>query len=653
MTGMHAALQHDKLRSSRSIQQDTKAEKKGEIMRKFWHGLEEHLNDYNIKTKLIIIYVFCMILPMVMTDSIILYILYDAGQKEQNYQAKNICDAIQYDLEYIFEDAANRMNNIYLDRAINNFLNEEYASPYEFFSAKTRLSGNSSLDLRSQNNISNVVICADNETIVNGGHFCRLSGVKNTAWYLAFENSGRNMCAVFYYIGEEDQSAMTKRRISLVRRLNYFRGGGCEKLVRVDIDYNKVARKLTSLDYGYGVYVCEGDRILFSNRGHSGSSEDFHLLTGEESVAFRSSLDLYGEPIDILILQQPSSVFSQLEKHKLLVGFLVCVNLLLPMVMVSMVNRSFTGRLRKLGSAFQEVREEGSLQEIEEVKGRDEIGSLMENYNRMVCRMNDLIQRVYKNRLEKQEIELARQNAELLALHSQINPHFLFNVLESIRMRCILHQENETAGMIEKLAVLERQNINWASDHVTLAEEIHFVKAYLELQRYRFGDRLRYEIELADECEDYLISKLTLTTFVENSCVHGMEQKAATCWIYVRVYHKGKWLFMEIEDTGGGMEERVVEEMNAHMRDCKIEDIKENAHVGIINACLRLKMLTKGNVTFVMESEVGIGTFMTIRVNTEYLRRKEPAEQDIPKERETAEKQEELQIQEEKGAEEL
>lgn len=619
-------------------------------MRKFWHKLEEHLNDYNIKTKLIIIYVFCMILPMVVTDSIILYILYDAAQKEQDYQAENISDAIQYDLEYIFEEAANRMNNIYLDREINDFLNEEYAGPYEFFSAKTKLAEKSSLDLLSRYNISNVVVCADNETIINGGHFYRLSGVKNTAWYQAFESSGRNMCAVFYYIGEEDQSAMTKRRISLVRRLNYFRGEGCEKLVRVDIDYNKVARKLASLDYGYGVYVCAEDRILFSNRGHSGSSEDFHTLTGEEPVAFQKSFDLYGETIDILILQQPSSVFSQLEKHKLLIGFLVFVNLFLPMVMVSMVNRSFTGRLQKLGLVFQEVQEEGSLQEIEDVKGKDEIGNLMKNYNRMVCRMNDLIQRVYKNRLERQEIELARQNAELLALHSQINPHFLFNVLESIRMRCILHRENETAGMIEKLAVLERQNINWASDHVTLAEEMNFVEAYLELQRYRFGDRLRYEIELAGECADYRISKLTLTTFVENSCVHGMEQKSATCWIYVRVYQKGKWLYMEVEDTGGGMKEYTVEEMNEKMRECKIDDIKENTHVGIINACLRLKMLTKGNVTFAMESEVGVGTFMTIRANTEYLQRKE---QEIQEEQEEPVPKEEPEIQEEKGGKAL
>lgn len=215
---------------------------------------------------------------------------------------------------------------------------------------------------------------------------------------------------------------------------------------------------------------------------------------------------------------------------------------------------------------------------------------------------------------------MARQNAELLALHSQINPHFLFNVLESIRMQAVLQGNEGTAHMIEKLAVLERQNINWAADRVKLAEEMNFVEAYLELQKYRFGSRLRYEIDLPKACVDFYIPKLTLTTFVENACVHGMEKKASACWIYVRVYLKESLLYIEIEDTGDGMGEEAVEKMNVSMRDCTIDDIKENTHVGIVNACLRLKMITKGNVRFFLESEEGVGTFMTIAAESDYLR---------------------------------
>ncbi len=584
--------------------------------------MQNIMNDFNIKKKLIIIYVFCMIIPLVLTDSIILYILYDAEKKEQRYEFENITNSVRYGLEYTFDEAVNKMNDIYVDEAVNDFLNEEYQNGYEFYAASVELSRKSTLDMLGGYEVSNIVIYADNDTIINGGHFYRLSEAENTEWYQTYIESGRNLGFSLYYIGKSDMSALSMRRISLVRHLDYFKKQGCEKILRLDLDYNKIVQKLMLANYGYGIYICQGNKIIFSNEGHSGSHEDFYKLSGQEPVAYKKSFTMYGQEIDILIMKPQNSIIRQLGKHRSLIIFLIVANLFLPVVMVSTVNRSFTQRLWELGAAFDQV-QGGSLQGIENVRGKDEIGLLMQNYNRMVKRMNNLIQRVYKDRLERQEIDLARQNAELLALHSQINPHFLFNMLESIRMRSVIQGEDVTASMIEKLAALERQNINWAFDNIRLAEEMSFVEAYLELQQYRFGNRLHYEIDLPEECADYYIPKLTLTTFAENACVHGMEKKATACWIYVRVYLKGTLLCIEIEDTGGGMEEEAVIKMNEHMRDCTIEDIKENEHVGIINACLRLKMFSKGNVDFSLESEKGVGTFMTIRVESGYLQTKE------------------------------
>ncbi len=581
--------------------------------------IEDVMNDFSIKKKLTLIYIFCVIFPLVVTDSIVFLSLYNAEKNEQSYEMKNIADAVQYNMIYSFEESANIINDIYVSRTISEFLDVQYEDAYAFFDASQELQKISSLDRLGGYDISNLVVYADNETIVNGGHFYRLSQIQDEEWYDKFVQSGRNMTLSFYYIGDKDLSAHSKKRISLVRSLDYYNKEGCKKIVRLDIDYNSIARKILDKGYSYGIYLCEGDRILFSNRGHSGSNEDFKTLTGEEQVSYKSSFDLYGEKIDILIMKPFSSVTEQVRKHLPIIFFLIIINLFLPVLMVAMINRSFTMRLWELGKAFDEARKEGSLQETENVRGKDEIGILMQNYNVMVNRINDLIKTVYKDRLEKQEIDLARQNAELLALHSQINPHFLFNVLESIRMHCILQKEEKTAEMIEKLAILERQNINWAADRVMLKEELNFIKAYLELQKYRFGARLQYEIDLQDDCEEYYIPKLTLTTFVENSCVHGMEKKTSTCWIYVRIYKKNKWLYLEIEDTGGGMEEEDVARMNDNMRCCNVDDIKQNEHVGIVNACLRLKMISDGNVEFTMESEKGIGTFMTIKVDSEFL----------------------------------
>ena len=280
------------------------------------------------------------------------------------------------------------------------------------------------------------------------------------------------------------------------------------------------------------------------------------------------------------------------------------------------INRSFTVRIKQLSEVFDSVENE-YLNEIDEISGEDEIGRLMENYNRMASRTNGLIQTVYKDRIREQEINIAKQKAELLALHSQINPHFLFNALESIRMHCILRKEFETAEMVEKLAIMERQNVDWSTDTVEIRREMEFVEAYLGLQKYRFGERLSYELDVDEDCETINIPKLTIVTFVENACIHGIESKTTQGWIFVRVHMEKAELCIEVEDTGSGMEEEEAKRLLDIMCNASIERLQEKGRVGMVNACLRIKMMTDGQARFALESEKGVGTMVQIRIPIE------------------------------------
>lgn len=264
------------------------------------------------------------------------------------------------------------------------------------------------------------------------------------------------------------------------------------------------------------------------------------------------------------------------------------INVVLPMGFVLLLNHSFTKRIRGLSKVFQSVNGEHLVQMAHE-DGRDEIGSMIRNYNRMVKRTNELIQTVYKNKIKEQEILVGRKNAELLALQSQINPHFLFNALESIRMHSLLKNEYETADMVEKLALMQRQYVEWGNDSVEIRREMEFVRAYLGLQKYRFGERLSYSLEVEEDCLDIKIPKMTVVTFVENACVHGIEAKTAPGWIFVRICQKQKALYLEVEDTGCGMDASQMQELKERMLNASIDMLKDGGRVGIINACLRLK----------------------------------------------------------------
>lgn len=591
-------------------------------MEKLWQSIQDKMNNYNLKKKLMILYLFCVLLPLFVTDSVILSILMQGEKREQRLQMESIAGAVQFDLSYTFEEAVNMTKSIYVNRTVNEFLNKEYSSGYDYFEAGRELVNASFYESAFSSRTVNMIVYADNETIVNGGHFYRLSSAAGEEWYQKLLQSDVDMAVHFYYVGEDNPATSIKRKISLVRRLNYFKDSGCEKIVRVDLDYSTLVRKITNMKYSMPVYVCLGDRILLSNEGHASITQDFDCLTGQEPVGYETEWNIYGENIRILVMKQANTIIIEIWKHLPLILFMLAVNIILPWMLTYMINQSFSGRLSELSRAFDAVEAE-SLKEIETIRGTDEIGSLMKNYNRMVRRSQELIKTVYKDRLERQEMDLARQNAELLALHSQINPHFLFNVLESIRMHCLLKKEVETAGMVESLAILERQNADWSSDIVKIKEELSFIRAYLDLQKYRFGERLSYEIQAQTECGDYEIPKLTLVTFAENACVHGVENKAVPCWIYIRVYEKAGWLYLEVEDTGEGMEEEQVVQLSQKMETCCMEKLKENCHIGIINACLRLKMYTKGKAEFELESEKGVGTCILIRVPVAQLEEKE------------------------------
>lgn len=214
---------------------------------------------------------------------------------------------------------------------------------------------------------------------------------------------------------------------------------------------------------------------------------------------------------------------------------------------------------------------------------------------------------------------VAKQNAELLALHSQINPHFLFNALESIRMHSIIKKELETADMVQKLAVMQRQYVEWQEDEISIAREMDFVEAYLGLQKYRFGDRLSYKLDMDTGCEQFQIPKLSIVTFVENACVHGIESKGTSGWIFVRIFKENENLCLEIEDTGSGMDEEQAKTLLARMTNANINMLKSKGRVGIVNACLRLKIITNDEVYFELESEEGVGTLIQIQIPCRYL----------------------------------
>ncbi len=571
------------------------------------HWAIAKLNDIPIGRKMVGLFIFCVLIPLLLTDTFVLWML--VGYQKDSVR-RDALNAAGYYLTSTVEDAAGTARNVYLNKNINSFLNTDFQTPLDYYNDYRLLTDFLHVNFMQGGRFA-ITICAENDSILNGGYFHRLD--RQQAWYQALERSGQNVLLLTNYDDSHTVSAANRRQILIVRQMNYYLRDTVEKVVKVDISYSRMEQDLRAAHYDADIYICMDGLLVCSNvlpADLSAPFEEIPLDLIRKSSGIKT-LNLYGCEMDIYAIDRSMDMGRFFGQNWLPLLLLSLLNLLLPSVFLSWINRSFIERLQALTAAVRNA-DNGIMPLLEPVQGQDEIGMLMDTYNEMAQRTNQLIETVYKSRLREQETDLARQQAELLALRSQINPHFLFNLLESIRMQSLLREEKKTAEMIGMLAYIERQYVDWGADVIPLREELRCVEAYLQLQRYRLGERFSYRIDAQPGCGELQIPKLSLLTFVENSCVHGISKKGNHGWIFVRVRQQRGAALLEVEDTGIGMAEEQQQAMQEEMNRASIEMLKGRNHVGIINACLRLKRTASGGVRFAVESEAGIGTTITI-----------------------------------------
>ena len=579
-------------------------------------ALEKYMDNIPIRRKFMQLYIVCVLVPLIITDSVVLYIVGGMERERERHEMANIANSVSYNINSMVDNAGEIAKSIYTNKSVNSFLEKEYDSSSEYYGAYRDFFQNTILENVLGMNQITFTMYTDNDTVIRGGKIDNMTSLKKTKAYEDWLERGENE-GLFFTYERSGYANSYQRRIVLLQNLDFFQSEH-EQMLKIEFDYNNMMRMLRKMKFDNQVFVCEGDNILLSNGSFGGVGKDFEQMTVKQKQGYKQSVTIHGADLDIYVLKSDSSIGSAVMHFLPELAFLVLINVILPMGMVILLNRSFTKRISGLSKVFQSVNSEHLVMMVHE-NGKDEIGSMIRNYNCMVKRTNELIQTVYKNKLKEQEILVGRKNAELLALQSQINPHFLFNALESIRMRSILKKEEETADMVEKLAIMQRQYVDWGNDSVRIEQELEFVKAYLSLQKYRFGERLNYSLEVEEDCMRLQIPKLTVVTFVENACVHGIESKASPGWIFVRIYQKKEELWIEIEDTGSGMEETQIHKLEEDMQNVDIEMLKNKKSVGMLNACLRLKMCSENTAQFSLEGEEGAGTWVTIRIPVKYV----------------------------------
>lgn len=307
-------------------------------------------------------------------------------------------------------------------------------------------------------------------------------------------------------------------------------------------------------------------------------ADDFSTQTNQELIS-NIIADNYSNEEDLNVY------YSEAEGRQLIIGYqtlkeldgtLVCVNdisgdltsihrrrigailigILIMILLTILVNGVVNGMLRQFYSILRSIREvqKGDLDVVIENCGTDEMGELGNQINKMLYSIKQLT-------TDNLNHELLMKNTEIKALQNQINAHFIYNVLESIKMMAEIKEDYDISDAITSLGKLLRYSMKWTSQNVTVSEELEYIRNYLSLINLRFDYEIYLSVNIPEVILKQPIPKMTLQPIVENAIYHGIEQMAEDTNIYIKGIIDGNDCIIEITDAGKGMSEEEVENL--------------------------------------------------------------------------------------------
>lgn len=379
------------------------------------------------------------------------------------------------------------------------------------------------------------------------------------------------------------------RNIRRIKEMDFTTIG--QLLIHVDIErlINTVNRSSQSFETAYYV-LSDGDSPIYISDGISEelavnatgiAANAYQTLTfdGHTYFAVSSKIPSYDWkyvsliPFDAIT----TSVRRSIRVILVILVLVLLVTLLLTQWLIYSIIRHFNALIGKMDD-FSKNELTLAPSSYDYSARNDEIGTLHQRFDRMALRIRTLVDTNYRN-------ELLRKEAQLKALESQINPHFLYNTLESINWRAKASKNAEISMMAESLGTLLRSTLSNKDSLVTLKYELDLVQAYMTIQKIRFEDRLDFTWSVDEGLDQILIPPLSIQPLIENAIRYGMEEMTETCHVELLVRHIDDQVFIKVKNNGSMFEDDLLESLRNKSRQ------PNGFGIGLLNIDHRIRLL--------------------------------------------------------------
>ncbi len=328
-------------------------------------------------------------------------------------------------------------------------------------------------------------------------------------------------------------------------------------------------------------------------------------ITLDDSMVFYSEVQLFDDWM-LCTKMENDAIFANTNEITSSLQIVMAILCLLSLVFAHFVSLSIVRPIKKLQSKMISVNE-GNLTDYYESTGKDEIYFLGQTYNLMLSTIEELIEKISTTEEQK-------RRAYQSALQAQINPHFLYNTLASLKWLSEEQGATDVAHYIDCLSGFFKTALSDGNDIISLKREVEHAKNYLEIQEFRYSDTVSYSFEVDESLGEITVPKLILQPLIENAIYHGLKHEKKLGKIDVKVYAEGDFAVITVTDNGIGIgEERLV-----HVRENLKSDVsKEN--FGLNNVSQRVLLHCGKGSYFDISSKFGVGTCVTIKINREGL----------------------------------
>lgn len=335
----------------------------------------------------------------------------------------------------------------------------------------------------------------------------------------------------------------------------------------------------------------------------SKSTKSFYLEKPKRLVTWKEMkkdipfIIISSVPVDLVVMNNNYIALTTL--------IVSTVAILLCLILSPVIVRALTRPLSEIVEVMKKVQQGDTTARVL-IKKEDEFGFIADNFNMTLDKLNAL----YETNLEKQN---RLRLSEIKALHAQINPHFLYNTLDSIKWLAKLNGVEDIVIMVSQLGRLLKNSINNQNDSIQIREEINLVKSYLAIQKIRYGDKFEVEICVDKDIMDCVVPKFIIQPLVENAIIHGIENKIGNAQLIIKGTRENDTIIFDIIDDGVGIKEEDLGKLK--QMDYEGDD-KES--IGIKNVDKRIKLYYGQEYGLDIKSKENVGT--TTRITMPFIR---------------------------------